>query len=206
METGSRHSFTNQVIDTAIYGCPDQRWTRDIPFAALHAAFPKVQGVTPAIESDKGRGAPVFDLYNPELPDGNCLAPYLLSMKVSKEERHPRVFKITTGTDSHVEGVLDAIESGLHIPVLAWNLSGGKWYQLALRFDLMVMDYPPEGVDGAETYKILPCVRQYKRGGNVIRAYEYATISVSVKTAIDLGYTQGWVPCDGFPKLPLIAF
>ncbi len=47
--------------------------------------------VTPAMESDRGRGAPVFDVWNSA--DGR-----LLSYKISNEARNPRNLVVTTGT------------------------------------------------------------------------------------------------------------
>ena len=130
----SRYQFSNLVIDRLVKDTP---WTRDIPFSVLKAAMP--ENVTPATESDRGRGAPVFDLWNKDTYQ-------LLSLKVAREERSPRNCVLTTGKAEHIAGVLDAVNAGLAIPTLVihWNPEGRAWYQLDFDAGAILRMCPPE--------------------------------------------------------------
>lgn len=224
-----RRGFSNQTLDTILAGSP---WSRQIPFAVQVAAFPirdpesGMPLVTPAEESDKGRGNPVFDAYCPSLsiePGSGYGAPILLQSKIDKQEKqNPRNIALTAGSsryvtdletgevtytnrDRHIEGVIRAVrEHGTQILVVGFNLKGDQWYRLVLRADAVLRDHDAVLSDGkhGRPVTLSKKVNKYQSGPNKGKVYAiYRVLRLNIAPLIRLGYTEGWVPVNE-PSMP----
>lgn len=118
-----RYSLSNAALDNAIQGTS---WTREVPFKFLRSSLPDL---TPARESDRGRGAPVYDLYGHL--DGTEIG---VSFKVSAEDRNPRNLPVTTGKPEHIAGLYSAVKGGTMIPLWGYNFNKttGSWTEVKL--------------------------------------------------------------------------
>jgi hypothetical protein len=213
-----RYSFSNETIDSMIASSGDSRWTRDIPFAeitgTLNARDERGLMVVPAEESIGGRGAPVFDLYHPEMAGRALFAPYLLSLKVSDENRNPRNIVLTTGKgDRHIVGVLKSAQDGASIPVLAFNFirEENQWYRCFIQADTVLRNHVPVEADGKHG-NVLTLSNAPRKSGHIegckCRAGEgpcktivYRSLRLNVSPCVSLGYTRGWEKVDS-PVLP----
>ena len=123
-----RAEAANAAIDSAI---EDTLWTRDIPPGFIARTFPDRRAgrllVTPAKESDRGRGAPFFDAHT--ILNGVEVG---ISLKISSEDRAPRNTIIGGGKAEHMFGLILAARRGQPLPILHfWQDSGGGWSRLA---------------------------------------------------------------------------
>lgn len=210
-----RYSFSNAAIEGMIRASGDDRWTLDIPNAEIARAFP-LRGedgmllVTPARESAKGRGQPVFDAYHPELPTcgGSILAPCLLSFKVSKEGRNPRNAVLTTGKgDRHLDGVLRAVrEEGTEIPLICYNYveSEDQWYRCEIDAARVIREHEATEATGKRGIPLVLSKARRPSGKDEFgndKFITYTSLRVNIGPCIELGYTEGWVKVDA-PTMP----
>jgi hypothetical protein len=204
-------------------------WTMDIDNARIVGAFP-VRGddgmlmVTPAKESKKGRGQPVFDVYHPGLPceKTGLIVPVLISLKItrsgidSKDQRKPRNAVITTGDPTrHLIGVLRAVrEMATDLPLICLHYSEreDQWYQLQIDAARILrahrLDFE-EGDHGDRTeHKALTSSTATRKSGHddfgASRYIDYTSIRINIAPAIKAGYTRGWVKVAA-PTLPDMA-
>jgi len=207
-----RYSFSNDAIRTMSEEAVG--WTVDIPHSAIVGAFP-VRGddglllVTPAKESAKGRGQPVFDAYHPALPtaDGSCLAPCLISFKVSQENRNPRNAVLTTGKgDRHIVGILRAIrEYGTEVPVVCYNhIDGDGWYRCVIDAGRLLRENTPVEASGKRGQIAVLSKASRPSGRDEMgnpRRIVYTSLRVNIGPATAAGYCTGWERVEA-PVLP----
>ena len=216
-----RYAFSNGVLDAMIKRAALEGFTRDVPDKVTTEAFParddKGLFVTPASESDAGRGKPYIDIHNAEVPISGCggmTAPWTASYKISKEGRNPRNAVLTTGTgplgggvqghNRHMAGIIDGLEKGTasHIPLilLNYNEAEDRWYQCVFPNPAaVVMGHPPVPASGKRGVPAVYSVKRVKSGG---RYLEYTALRFNIKPCVKHGYTKGWEALDGAPTLP----
>lgn len=226
-----RRAHSNATLDSIIAGSP---WSRNIPFSVQVAAFPlrdPLTGlplVTPAEESDKGRGNPVLDAYCGALPverDGEYRAPALIQSKIDKQEKNPRNVMLTCGTsryetdietgevtytdrDRHIEGVIRATrETGTQILVVGLNFNPveEQWYRLVVRADAVLRENDAVIADGkhGRLITLSKKINKYQSGPNKGQVYAiYRVLRLNIAPMIKAGYTDGWVPVDA-PSMPV---
>lgn len=226
-----RRGLSNLTLDTII---PGSGFTRRIPFAVQLAAFPirdPASGlplVTPAEESDMGRGNPVLDAYGeaiPVEPGSDYLAPMLLQSKIDRQKKNPRNVMLTCGTsryetdietgevtysdrDRHIEGVIRSVrELGTEIPVVGFNFNPDeeRWYRLVVRADAVLREHDAVIADGkrGRLITLSKKVNKYQSGpykGDVYAIYR--CIRLNIAPMIKAGYTLGWEPVDA-PSMPV---
>lgn len=213
-----RFAFSNRILDAMIARSPIGGFTRDVPDAALVDAFPARDDhgllVTPASESDAGRGKPYADAYHAGLPVKGCpgiVAPWLASYKITSEDRNPRNAVLTTGTgplgggvkghNRHIRGILDGLLNGTAtIPVICLNYikDQDQWFKLEINPARVIADH---GVQEATGKRGVPAVFTTKRVKSGGRYLAYTSLRVNFAPCVKLGYTDGWQPIDA-PTLP----
>ena len=201
-----RVKLSNEVTDAIIAQCPLRGYTREIPFEILTAALAvrDERGLTcvPARDSTNGRGSPVYDVYHAAVPIRDCggmTAPFMASLKVSCEDCHPRSIVLSTGTERHIGGLLQAIyDRTADIPCLCFSLLNGQWYGLTLDASQIIRDNPPVRADGEGEIVVISRKAQKSSAGKV---YEYVSLRINVGAAIRKGYTRGWERI-AYPSLP----
>jgi hypothetical protein len=226
-----RRDHSNATLDDIIKGTS---WNRSIPFAVQLSAFPlrdpltDLPLVTPAEESDKGRGNPVLDAWCKSLPvekGSTYKAPALLQSKIDKQKKNPRNVMLTCGTsryltdletgevtygdrDRHIEGVIRAVrEKGTEILVVGFNFNPEteQWYRLVVRADAVLRENDAVIADGkhGRLVTLSKKINKYQSGPNKGQVYAiYRVIRLNVAPMIKAGYTRGWVPVDA-PTMPV---
>lgn len=212
-----RFAFSNRVLDGMISRAVTG-FTRDVPDSVLVEAFPARDDrgllVTPASESNAGRGKPYADVYHAGLPVDGCSGvtlPWLGSYKITAEERNPRNAVLTTGTgpegggvhghDRHIRGILDGLVNGTaNIPVICLNYIEvqDQWFQLWINPSHVILNH---GIQVASGQRGVPAVFTTKRVRSGGRYLSYTSLRVNFAPCIKLGYTRGWEPVDS-PELP----
>lgn len=202
----SRASFSNKVIQSLIAGT---EWTRDIPLGAQSRVL---RGITPAHESDHGRGAPFFDIWRrASLRSAMETGSHdeMVSFKVGKGKYLPAAPPLTIGNDRHVQAVLEAAQNGTRMPVVVLHLKGDTWFYASFDLAKMVSRFGLERAAqgrGKGRGQGKPVVwgdkiqrtRVKNKAGNV-KTYEYAYryLAVNIKAAgiqwHEIGSTlDGW--------------
>lgn len=231
-----RRAKSNATLDRMITEARRQGfpWARFIPFAVQLAAFPlrdpesSMPLVTPAKESDKGRGNPVLDAYCPSLPvekGSDFCAPCLLQSKIDNGKKNPANISLTSGTsryetdtetgvvtytnrDRHIEGVIRACrELGTEIPVVSFNYNPEEeqWYRLVVRADAVLRDHDAVIADGkhGRLVTLTKKVNKYTSGPNKGQVYAiYRVIRLNIAPMIKAGYTKGWEKVEA-PTMPV---
>jgi hypothetical protein len=226
-----RRADSNATLAQIIEGTG---WIQNIPFAVQLAALPVrdpesgLPLVTPAEESEKGRGNPVFDAFHPSLPvepGSEYGAPILLQSKIDRQKRNPRNIMLTSGTsrwdtdlvtgevtytdrDRHIEGVIRAVREH-NTPILVvnfnYNADEDQWYRLVVRADAILRDYTPQIADGkhGKLATLAKRSNKYQSGPNKGQVYAiYRTLRLNIAPMIKAGYTEGWIKVDG-PSMPV---
>ncbi len=216
-----RYAFSNGVLDEMIARSGNDGFTRDVPNAVTVAAFPARDDmgllVTPASESNAGRGKPYIDVHIPSLPITGCpgmTGPWTASYKISAEDRNPRNAVLTTGTgptgggvkghNRHMAGIIDGLTRGTaaDIPLILLNYveAEDRWYQCVFPNPAaVVMGHPPVVATGKHG---IPCVYSTKRVKSGGRYLAYTSLRFNIAPCIKHGYTEGWQPLDGAPAMP----
>jgi len=125
----------NQIIDDMITRRraenPAEWWTRDVPFIWQERILGSE--VTLADESDKGRGAPVVDLFG-RVRAGAFIEEHVVSVKSTFGKNRPtgRTAIFTTGTMKHLRAIAARLmDPSVVIPVLFvhQNTANNEWAQ-----------------------------------------------------------------------------
>ena len=211
MAEQTRHSFSNAVIDQMIsnhWAKTMEEFTRDVPSRVQHQILG--EDVTVAKESDRGRGAPLVDLYGKV-----SIAPFVfdevvISCKITSESGRDRArnVPITTGTEQHIEAIRSKLDSGIRLPMIVahQNKTTGQWQQIS--FDLgatikaaIVAGHIWQKATGVRG-KVLVYNkrRQTYKGSTGIKVYEYTTLRLNLGPAIKAGLIPNWIAVD-FPEI-----
>lgn len=216
----------NEVVDLMISRRketnPDEHWSRDIPLKVQEDIFPLCPGR--ARESEAGRGAIVFDLIG-DVPilNGALRDRVLLSIKSTrgKKRKFGRTCIFTTGTRTHIDGVISALKNPMHVFSVIHvhqDTDNGRWAQIS--FDMGSLyrrlaakytdtDTGIPGVAWATTERGVPMVlRETPRAGTENVYYQlninYAALCVEkggpvpwAPGVVGLGMLNPWRFVDG---------
>ncbi len=149
-----RVSDTNFILDAL---CVGTEWTRDVPNGYVATIFTGVDAagrrlVTPAKESDRGRGQVFFDLYCADLGG----LPVGISAKVSTaagDPRPPRNGAVAGSKPEHLFGLMLAARAGAGamLPVIQWwQNAAGEWFRLAFDLGAVLRENEPSFTAGWE--------------------------------------------------------
>lgn len=208
----TRHSYSNKVIDAMCEqhkATTGQDFTRDVPSRVQHAILGA--DVTVAKESDRGRGAPLVDLYGKVEIAPGLIDEVVISCKVTSEADRDRArnVPITTGTPEHIEAIRSKLNAGVRLPMIVahQNKTTGEWRQLS--FDLgatvkaaLAAGHAWEKATGARGKVLVHNQRRqtYKRSDGSVKVYEYTTLRLNIGPAIKAGLIPAWTVVD-FPRI-----
>jgi hypothetical protein len=190
-----RFQQTNAIVDALCVN----GWTRDIPMGIqrmLVSASADESGkprITVASEGNgRGRGAPLFDLYHPNACKvGAMTLPAIVSLKASEEDRMPRNVALTTGKAEHIQGVLQAIRSGMPLYVVAFNTYKGEIHRLVMDAAKIIRENEPVLATGERGFILT--ISEASRPGNGKR-YLYHTLRINIQPGVRAGLFEGWKP------------
>lgn len=156
----TRVDLTNRTIDAALALTGDDvAWTRDVPNGFVRRTFPYRMDkagnmgegkalITPAKESQAGRGQVFFDVYCDDL-DGREIG---ISLKVSDfkgDARPPRNSIVCGSKAEHLFGLLLAAGDGATLPVIQfWQDAAGQWWRCAFDAGRVMREHGVNLTDG----------------------------------------------------------
>lgn len=161
----TRVELTNAAIDAALAATGDDSiWTRDVPNGFVSRVFPDrmTKGgqlsdsgrllVTPAKESNRGRGQVFFDVYADDL-DGIEVG---ISIKVSDfsgDDRPPRNSIASGSKAEHFFGLTLAANRSTLLPMLHfWQDASGQWWRCCFDAGRILRDFDANLTDGWNRY------------------------------------------------------
>jgi hypothetical protein len=157
----SRAGFTNAVIDAMLSRTQvADLWTRDVPNGFVANMFPyrmdKKSGemgtgkllITPAKESDRGRGQVFYDVHTTDL-EGLEIG---ISLKISNfdgDDRAPRNSSVCGSKAEHLFGLILAARDEAILPVLQfWQDESGQWWRCCFNLSTVLNSHAVKLTEG----------------------------------------------------------